>query len=117
MHELSIASAIVDNVLELLGTHEGGQVIEVRLQVGELTCVETEQLKFCFEAITKDTTMEKSLLHIERVEAQVACPHCAYRGKPTYWEGVATLQCPACGKAAEATEGHECLIRTIRYAA
>ena len=94
----------------------------MRLLVGELSCIEPEQLRFCYSAVTKETVIEDSTLEIERVEAEVSCPHCSYRGRPKFWEDtlsevvVATLQCPSCGKAAEAVQGHECTIRTIRYA-
>ena len=62
-----------------------------------------------------------SRLTIEPVLAQVRCPHCAYSGPPKYWDGalagipVPTLECPQCGKAAAASEGEECAIRSVRF--
>ena len=62
-----------------------------------------------------------SRLTVEPVPGQVACPHCFYSGSPKYWDGalhgvpVATLECPACGKAARVTEGEECAIRSVRF--
>jgi hydrogenase nickel incorporation protein HypA/HybF len=122
MHELSIASAIVEHVLEFAESDPPKKILGVRLLIGELSCIEPEQLSFCYAAITKETAIENSTLEIERVEAEVSCPNCSYRGRPKFWEDalsdvvVATLQCPSCGKAAEAVQGHECTIRTIRYA-
>ena len=122
MHELSIASAIAERVLEFSETNSSRKVLGVRVLVGELSCVEPEQLSFCYTAIVKETVLENSVLEIERLEAEVLCPHCSYRGRPKFWEealsdvAVATLQCPRCGKATEALQGHECIIRTIRYA-
>ena len=123
MHELSIASSIVEGVLSFAELHRVTKVLTVRLAVGELTCVELEQLRFCYTAVVRETAIEESALEIDRVEARVACPHCAYQGAPKYWEDalfearVPTLQCPDCGRAAEATQGHECAIRTIQYVA
>ncbi len=123
MHELSIASSIVESVLKFAEANGAKKIVEVRLAVGELTCVEAEQLRFCYTAITKETPMEDSTLEIETIPAQVHCPHCAYEGRPKYWDDalsaapIATLQCPTCGKAAEATAGHDCAIRTVKYAA
>ena len=80
------------------------KILGVRLLVGELSCIEPEQLRFCYGAITKETAIENSALEIERVEAEVSCPNCSYRGRPKFWEDalsdvvVATLQCPSCGK-------------------
>jgi hydrogenase nickel incorporation protein HypA/HybF len=121
MHELSIASTIVERVLEFAEGDPARKILGVRLLVGELSCIEPEQLRFCYSAVTKETALEDSNLEIERCEAEVSCPYCSYRGRPKFWEDalsdvvVATLQCPSCGKAAEAVRGHECIIQTIRY--
>lgn len=123
MHELSIASSLVESVLEFLETHEAKKVVAVRLATGELTCVEADQLRFCYNSITVGTAIADSELEIERTEAVVRCPHCSYQGSPKYLNGalsdaqIPTLQCPECGKAAEAIQGHECTIRTIKYVA
>ena len=123
MHELSIASAIVEKILDFVEEKQATKVIEVRLAVGELSCVEAVQLRFCITAITKETAMEDSLLEIEQIDAEVTCPHCSYRGRPKYWEDalssgpIPTLQCPQCGKAAEPSRGQDCSIKTIKYVA
>jgi hydrogenase nickel incorporation protein HypA/HybF len=123
MHELSIASSLVESVLEFLETHKVTKVVAVRLATGELTCVDAEQLRFCYNSVTEGTAIEESELEIEQTEAVVRCPHCNYQGPPKYWDGalssayIPTLQCPECEKAAEAIEGHECTIRTIKYVA
>ena len=122
MHELSIANSIVESVLAFAEGPPARKVVKVILQIGELTCVEPDQLSFCYMAITKETPIEDSELEIERVDAEVFCRHCGYEGRPKYWDDaladtrVATLECPKCAKATEAGQhGHECTIRTIRY--
>ena len=123
MHELSIASSIVEGVLAFVELHRVPKVLAIRLAVGELTCVEMEQLRFCYTAVTRETALEEATLEIDQVEAQVKCSHCSYQGSPKYWEDalsgapIPTLQCPKCGKAAEPIQGHECLIKAIRYVA
>jgi hydrogenase nickel incorporation protein HypA/HybF len=121
MHELSIASTLVDSVLEFANSPPPKKVLKVLLQIGELTCIEPDQLSFCYTAVTQGTEIEDSTLEIERVPAEVACAHCGYAGPPKYWNEalsaapIATLQCPNCGNAVETTNGHDCTIRTIRY--
>ena len=121
MHELSIASSLVESVLAFVEEHRVTKVLAVRLAVGELSCVETEQLRFCYTVVTRETAIETATLEIDQVEALVRCSHCCYEGSPKYWEdalsaaAIPTLQCPECGKAAEPIQGHECLIRGIRY--
>ncbi len=123
MHELSIASAVVDSVLEFLDAHEVKKVLTVRLAVGELSHVEADQLQFCYTAITQETPMENSTLEIERIAAVVECPRCTYRGRPKYWEDalsaapIPTLECPTCQGAVEPVEGNDCAIRTIQFVA
>ncbi len=123
MHELSIAATVVEDVLGFAEARGIGKVVCVRLAIGELTCVQTEQLKFCYESVTRETALADSQLDIESVPACVKCANCNYEGPPKYWMDslseapVPTLQCPECGKATEAARGHECAIKSIQYAA
>jgi hydrogenase nickel incorporation protein HypA/HybF len=123
MHEFSIASSIVESVLEFAEERQIRKITEVHLAVGELTCVAEEQLRFCYMSIVKETPIEDSTLTLEQVPAVVRCPHCAYHGSPKYWDDalyltpIPTLQCPECGKAVEAEAGNDCAIKTIKYVA
>ena len=121
MHELSIASAVVDRVLELLDSHRAKKVLSVRLSVGELSHLEADQLQFCYTAIAQGTAMENSTLEIEKIAAIIECPRCSYKGRPNYWEAalfaapIPTLECPECGGAVEPVEGNDCAIKSVRF--
>lgn len=123
MHELSIASALMQGVLDFAEQRQARRILEVRLAVGELTAVEHEQLRFCFAAIAKETPAEDAELQIESIQTLVLCPNCSYRGTPKYWDeaqahyAIPTLVCPQCGRSADAVQGHECSIKAIRFAA
>jgi hydrogenase nickel incorporation protein HypA/HybF len=120
MHEFSIATQILESVLEFAGARPSAEVVKVRLEIGELMCIEAEQLRFCYDSIKQETVLKNSSLEIEFVPAVVQCPHCQYEGSPKYWDGVLasasipTLQCPKCGKAAAAIRGHDCAIKTVQ---
>jgi hydrogenase nickel incorporation protein HypA/HybF len=120
MHELSIASAIVERVLRFLGKEPVTKVLSVKLAIGELSHLEAEQLRFCYMAITKQTLIQDSILEIEKVEAIVRCDQCSYRGRPQYWDEalaaapILTLQCPNCGGTVEIIEGNDCVVKSIR---
>jgi len=122
MHEFSVAAGIMESVSEFAVRQRASRVIEVRLTIGEFTHIEQDQLRFCFESITSGTLLDGAKLEIDTSDAAVRCPHCGYAGPPKYWEGalavalVPTLQCPECGKAAEPAEGHECAIKTVKFA-
>jgi hydrogenase nickel incorporation protein HypA/HybF len=122
MHEFSIAASIVENVEAFAEKQRASRVLEVTLLIGEFTHLERDQLRFCFESITRENPMlEGALLEIESSDAAVRCPHCGYAGPPKYWDGalagtsVPTLQCPGCGKTAEPAEGHECAIKAVKF--
>ena len=112
----------MEEVLQFAEARNLGKVSRVRLTVGELTCIQPDQLKFCFESITRETALQDSTLEIESVSARVRCQQCGYSGPPKYWMDsladvpVATLECPQCGKTAETDQGHECAIKSIQYA-
>ena len=120
MHELSIASGLIEKLLEFSEQNPERAILEVRLEIGELSHIDTEQLRFCYESIAKETPLEGSVLTISTVPAMVTCPHCAYRGRPDYWDEalaiapVITMRCPNCGKAVDADQGHECAIKSLR---
>lgn len=122
MHEFSIATQILESVLEFAQERQAMEVLKVRLEIGELMAVEAEQLQFCYDSIKQGTALENSSLEILFVSAVVRCPHCSYEGPPKYWDGaragasVATLQCPRCSQAAKAIAGHDCAIKSIQAA-
>ena len=121
MHEFSIASGLVEKLLDFAEKNPDKKIVEVRVAIGEFTQIEEEQLSFCYESIITEMPLAGSRLVIEPILGKVRCPHCEYGGPPKYWEGVLTgqlvptLQCPSCGKAAEATEGEDCAIRSVRF--
>lgn len=121
MHELSIASGLVEKLLQFAEENPDKKIVEVRLGVGEFSHIESEQLSFCYTAVITETPLDGSMLTIETIDAVVQCPHCSYQGRPKYLDDLisqkptATLQCPSCGKAAHAIEGEECGIKSVRY--
>lgn len=123
MHEFSIVASLVERVLEFLDGHEAKRVVALRMAIGELTCVDAEQLRSCYELVTEGTALAGSELEIEQTRALVKCPNCNFRGAPKYWEdalsstSIPTLQCPGCGCGVEAIAGHECAIQRIKYVA
>jgi hydrogenase nickel incorporation protein HypA/HybF len=121
MHEFSIACGLVEKLLQFSCENPDKKIVEVRLEIGELSQIEEEQLSFAYDSIIPETPLEGSTLLIEKIDAAVECPHCQYRGQPKYWDGalsgipVATLECPQCGKAAVAIGGQECAIRSVKF--
>lgn len=76
MHELSIAQGIVDIVHQYVPNGEGAPVKSVLVKIGEQSGVVPESLKFCFAAITADTSLGGANLQIERVPVTIECKTC-----------------------------------------
>jgi hydrogenase nickel incorporation protein HypA/HybF len=85
MHELSAATAIVRTVVQACEGREVRRIKLIRLQIGDLTLLNPEQLRFCFEIASKSTLAEGAELDIQRRPAELECRNC---GKVFRWEPV-----------------------------
>jgi hydrogenase nickel incorporation protein HypA/HybF len=93
MHELSLAQAIVDVVVEEAHKAQARKVCSVTLILGELSGVVEEQLLFCLPMVAKDTTAEGAELHVVRVEGEAFCASCERSFHMTHLLD----PCPRCG--------------------
>lgn len=122
MHELSMTTQIVETVLAEAKKHGAKKVIEVKLVIGKMTFLGTDQIGFSYKILTEDTILKGSKLTIEEKDGAIECPNCGYKGTvpikddPAYHIPVPTLQCPECGRAAKIVEGKECTIKSIKMA-
>ncbi len=64
MHELAITQGIVEGVIERLGPTRVSKVI---VQVGALTAVAPDALRFCFDLCAKDTSLDGAELEIREM--------------------------------------------------
>ena len=76
MHELSIASAILDAVRNEAEKRPGAHVTKVGVRIGALSGVEPEALSFGFSALVQGTDLEPLALVIEPVPRRQRCPAC-----------------------------------------
>lgn len=73
MHELSIANAIVEACAERAS---GSRVVRVRLEIGKLSCVLPEAVRFSFDVCAKDTVVEGATLEIIETPGRAVCRDC-----------------------------------------
>jgi hydrogenase nickel incorporation protein HypA/HybF len=92
LHELGIATAILDRVEQETAKHPGAKATKVGVRIGELAGVDADALSFGFECLVKDSTLEPLTLEIELVPRIQRCPECAHEFRV---EGFDTA-CPAC---------------------
>lgn len=94
MHELSIATRLVEVLDEFLETRAPGAGVQtVHVRVGVLAGVVPQALYFSYDAVTAGTRLEGSCLEIEAVPLVVWCPTC--QTEQTLEEPV-PLCCPLC---------------------
>jgi len=62
MHELSVAQAVVDEIVAKLGSQV---VTTVRLAVGEQSGVVVDSVRFCFDLVTQDTSLAGAELVVD----------------------------------------------------
>ena len=97
MHELSIATAILDEVVDVAEREHAVRVRSVRLKVGELSSVVNDALRFAWDIAVEGTIAGGSRLDIERVPVRVFCERCAQEREPL---STSHLVCAACGEPA-----------------
>ncbi len=96
MHELSIATSILEAVQKEAVARPGAVIVKVAVRIGELAGVDTDSLMFGWEAITKETEWEQVRLEIEACAWINRCSSCANEFRVTDYQ----TQCPKCGEHA-----------------
>ena len=69
MHEVGIASGILDAVRQETAAHKPARATKVGIRIGAMAGVDPASLAFCFEALVKDTDLEPLELAIEPGDA------------------------------------------------
>jgi hydrogenase nickel incorporation protein HypA/HybF len=79
MHELSIATSIIEIVRDEAAKAGSDKVNRVELEIGTMAGVETEALLFSWDLVIKDTIAEKAQLLIDVIQASAECNECHTR--------------------------------------
>jgi hydrogenase nickel incorporation protein HypA/HybF len=93
MHEIGIASSILECVQTEAQRRPGAQVLAVGVRIGELSNVDKDALDFAFEALTRDTDLENLKLQVEWCPRRHRCIACAEEFTVQDFE----FSCPRCG--------------------
>jgi len=78
MHEMGIAMQIVEIAVASIPAHlTGARARCVNLNVGKLSAIVADSLRFCFEVAARDTALEGAHLHITEIPVQARCRVCS----------------------------------------
>jgi len=94
MHELGIASSILEAVQKESLRHVGVRISKVGVKIGELAGVDVDALQFGFECIVKETEWEGLVLEVESIPRVQRCPKCGHEFRMVDYDP----QCPQCGE-------------------
>lgn len=111
MHELSIASNLVEIVTEAARNAGAKKVLAVHLRLGALSGVAVESLRFCYDVATENTMLAGSQLVVDHLPVVIHCSRCA---RALALGGIQSIQCPECGEpSADIRQGNELEIASI----
>jgi hydrogenase nickel incorporation protein HypA/HybF len=94
MHEIGIASEILEAVAAEARRRPEAVISAVGVKIGELSNIDRDALDFAFTALTRDTPLQDLRLEIEWCPRRQSCPRC---GESFAAENYA-FTCPACGE-------------------
>jgi len=92
MHELGIANSVLEAVRTEMARHPGTYPCKVGVRVGEMTAIDQEALRFCFEAIIVETDLESLELGIEVCPRRHRCLACGHEFVVRDYDS----RCPQC---------------------
>ncbi len=91
MHELGITRSVVAIVAEHANGHK---VLSVTLEVGQLSGLLPEAIRFCFDVCSKGTVLEDAQLNIIEPAGRGHCSACGAQTQLSAPLG----RCPQCGE-------------------
>lgn len=113
MHEMALAESMLE-IVEATARKEGAsRVTNVRLEIGALSHVAADALRFCFDVVTRGSLAEGATLDIDDVAGEAWCMPCG---------GTVPLvrlgdPCPNCGSFQLAvTQGEDMRVKDIAIA-
>lgn len=93
MHELSLANRLVQMAEETARGAGAKRVTAVTVNVGLLSGVSVDALRFAYDVATADTLLAGSRLETRPVPVTVYCPRCE---REVALVSVQRFRCPAC---------------------
>ena len=110
MHEMSLAEGVLQLVEDTARRESPSRVKLVVLEIGRLSSVEPEAIKFCFEAVTHGSIAQGAALEIIAVPGAGWCMQCAETVPMSELYGA----CPKCDShQVQPTGGTEMRVKEI----
>ncbi len=112
MHELSVTQSILEIALDYGTRNQAQKIIEIHLQIGEISDFDDEWIQRYFDFVSKGTIAEGAKLRISRTPARLQCNPCSFifpLDKSTW-----NTQCPSCNsKDCQLISGREFRVEAL----
>lgn len=110
MHEMSLAENVLKIIEDSVRNQKINRVRTVVLEIGALSVVEPDAMRFCFDAVTRGSKAEGAQLEIIELPGKGWCMDCA--------KAVVLIErfglCPECnGTRVEITGGNEMRVKEL----
>ncbi|MDP2822037.1 MAG: hydrogenase maturation nickel metallochaperone HypA [Sulfuritalea sp.] len=113
MHEMSLAEGVLQLIEDAAQQQEFAKVTTVWLEIGQLSGVEVEAMKFCFDAVTRDSIADGARLQIITLPGIGWCMECSMTVPMAEVFG----ECPQCGgHRMQVTGGTEMRVKELEVA-
>ena len=110
MHEMSLAEGVLQVIEDTAMSQGFARVTAVWLEIGQLAGVEVEAMRFCFDAVVRDSIADSARLEIIRTPGTGWCMSCS-QSVPVA-EPLAA--CPQCGShQIQVTGGTEMRVKEL----
>lgn len=93
MHEMALAEGVLQIVEDAAREQHFRRVKTVWLEIGRLAGVEVEAMRFCFDAVTRDSIARDAKLEVVETPGQAWCMQCS----ETVEVQALYDECPKCG--------------------
>lgn len=110
MHEMSLCEGVLQVLEDEAKRQHFSKVKTVWLEIGAMSGVEVEAMRFCFDAVIRHTLADDAKLEIIKIPGEAWCLQCAQ---------TVTVQqrfdaCPHCGSyQLQVTQGDEMRIKEL----
>lgn len=110
MHELALASYLLEAVTERARQSGAGRVLAINLVIGERAGVVDDALRFSFDLLASDTMAAGACINTRRTSMRFSCDRC----DDDYTPASGDFGCPGCGAIGRVVDdGSALLIESI----
>ncbi|MDH5721054.1 MAG: hydrogenase maturation nickel metallochaperone HypA [Spirochaetia bacterium] len=112
MHELSIASSLINICLEKAAENNAAKIINVKIKIGKLSGVEVHYLKEAFDVVKAGTLAENCSFEYILQDIVVFCEAC--QKESVLKENI--FKCPLCqNKEIQVIDGEDLFLMNLEF--